>query len=124
ECLRKTIALLPAERARERFGWAGLPSVTSRAYLAGCLTERGEFAEGLAYAEEGVRIAEAAEHPFSLGQALIGLGVLHLRKGDLLQAIPVLEKGLEMSRAGDVRAVFAGLVSGLGFAYALAGRHD
>src|SRR4030095_7678774 len=47
-----------------------------------------------------------------------------LRWGDLLQPMPVLEKGLEMSRAGDVRAVFAGLVSGLGFAYALAGRHD
>jgi class 3 adenylate cyclase/tetratricopeptide (TPR) repeat protein len=124
ECLRKTIASLPAERARERFGWAGMPFVTSRAYLAGCLTERGEFAEALAYAEEGVRFAEVAEHPFSLGQALIGLGVLHLRKGDLGQAVPVLEKGLELSRAGDVRAVLAGLESSLGFAYALAGRHE
>ena len=36
----------------------------------------------------------------------------------------MLEKGLELSRAGDVRAVLAGLESSLGFAYALAGRHE
>jgi tetratricopeptide (TPR) repeat protein len=122
ECLRWILAALPPERVHERFGWAGLPAVTARAYLAACLTERGEFAEGLIHGLEAVRIAETVDHPFSLGQGLISVGGLHLRQGDLERAMPVLARGLELSRLADVPALFAGTASALGFAWALAGR--
>ena len=120
--MRQICAALEGERTRERFGWAGLPAVISRAYLVGCLAELGEFAEGVALGEEGIRLAEAADHPFSLGQATINLGVLYVRKGDLPLATAVLERGLGVSGVSNVPVLAAGLSSALGYAYALAGR--
>jgi class 3 adenylate cyclase/tetratricopeptide (TPR) repeat protein len=122
ECLRKTMTILQADHARRRFGWAGVPAIISRAYLIGCLSELGEFAEGAKLADEVIRLAEAAEHPFSLGQAYISVGILHVRWGDLARAIPILERALTLSRVSDVAALFPGVASALGYAYALAGR--
>jgi class 3 adenylate cyclase/tetratricopeptide (TPR) repeat protein len=122
ECLRRILLAIPKERSHERFGWAGLPAVTARAYLASCLAEQGEFDEALAHVQEAVRIAEEVDHAFSLGQALISLGTLHLRRGDISLAMPAFERGLELSRLADVPALFAGSASGLGYARALAGQ--
>ena len=122
QCLRKTMAILQDDHARRRFGWAGVPAIISRAYLIGCLTELGEFAEGAKLADEAIRLGEAAEHPFSLGQAYISVGILHVRWGDLARAIPILERALTLSRVSDVAALFPGVASALGYAYALAGR--
>jgi len=122
ECLRRIVDRLEGQLARERFGWAGVPAGTARAYLVGCLAEIGRFAEGVRHGEDSIRLAEAAGHPFSLGQALVNLGVLHLRRGDLEPAIAVLERCLEVSRVADVPALFASTASGLGYAYALSGR--
>src|SRR4029453_6746732 len=93
ERLQKTVGALEGQRRSQRLGWAGLPAVTSRAYLVGCLAELGRFAEGIPLGEEAVRIAEQANHAFSLGQAYVNLGVLYLRKGDLDLATALLERG-------------------------------
>ena len=65
-CLGWNVASLQGDLIRERFGMTGLPSVLSRVYLSWSLAELGAFAEATARGEEGVRIAEAADHPFSL----------------------------------------------------------
>jgi tetratricopeptide (TPR) repeat protein len=122
--MRKTMAILQGDHARRRFGWAGVPAVISRAYLVGCLTELGDFAEGASLGDEAIRLAEAAEHPFSLGQAYISVGILHVRWGDLARAIPILERALTLSRVSDVAALFPGVASALGYAYALSGRTE
>ncbi len=124
ECFRRIIGKLHGDDLRERFGWAGVSAVLSRAYLAGTLAELGEFAEGVGHGEDAIRIAESADHPFSLGQALVNLGGLHVRRGDLDQAIQVLEHCMEICRIADVPALFASTASSLGYAYALAGRLD
>ena len=64
-----------------------MPSISCRVHLVRSLAELGEFSEGSARGAEAVRIAETVEQPFSLADAYLGLGVLHLRQGDLLQAI-------------------------------------
>ena len=122
ECLRKTMSILQGDYARRRFGWAGVPAVISRAYLVGCLTELGEFAAGTSLGDEAIHLAEAAEHPFSLGQAYISVGILHIRWGDLARAIAVLERAHALSRVSDVSALLPGVTSALGYAYALSGR--
>ena len=66
DCLGQTVASLDGARRRERFGMFVLPAVISRAWLAACHAELGTFAEGRALGEEGLRIAEAVEHPGSL----------------------------------------------------------
>jgi hypothetical protein len=90
------MAALDGELRRERLGMAGLLSVLSRAWLVAALAEVGAFAEGITLAEEGVRIVEAADHPFSLIRAYSAVAALHLRKGGFSKAIPVLERLLEL----------------------------
>ena len=114
---------VPRRRAAPSSASACRPaSVLSRAWLGLVPCRAGEFAEGIACGEEGVRMAEAVDHPYSLIVAYIGVGLLYLRKGDLHQAIPVLERALALCQAGISRSCFPRLASALGTAYALSGR--
>jgi tetratricopeptide (TPR) repeat protein len=119
---RKNAEALVGEWLYERFGEAGLPSVSSRAWLARSLAELGEFAEGSAHGAEAVRIAETVELPFALSNAYLGVGLLHLRQGDLPQAIAMLEKGLAICQTADVPLLFQLAAGALGYAYTLSGR--
>ena len=65
EFLQKNVACLHGELLQELFGLHALPAVSSRYSLVYCLAECGAFTEGRAPAEEGVQIAEAADHPYS-----------------------------------------------------------
>jgi tetratricopeptide (TPR) repeat protein len=122
--LRQNVAVLDGALLYERLGIAGLPSVFSRSWLVLCLAERGEFAEGIACGAEGVRIAEAADHPYTLIIACVGLGSLYLLKGDLHNAISVLERALVLDRVENIPLLFPLIASPLGSAYALSGRAD
>ena len=122
DLLRQNLVSLEGALLRERFGLPGLPSVMSRDMLARCLAELGAFTEGLAHGEEGLRIAEAVDHPNSLIQACHGIGHVYLRKGELHQAIPWLERGLEVCRVWDIPLLLYLVSSTLGYAYVLAGR--
>jgi tetratricopeptide (TPR) repeat protein len=64
-----------------------IASTHARGFLALCLAELGEFAEGAIAAEEAVRIAEEQDHPHSIGWAYLTLGYVHLIKGDVEPAI-------------------------------------
>jgi class 3 adenylate cyclase/tetratricopeptide (TPR) repeat protein len=120
--LRSNVESLAGDLIRERFGQAGLPAVVSRAWLARCLAELGAFPEGIAHAEEAVRIAEAVDHPTSLILAYLGVGFLSLRTRDLSRAIPVLERCLELCRVFNILLWFPETAAALGCAYACAGR--
>jgi tetratricopeptide (TPR) repeat protein len=97
-------------------------AVTSRAQLARCLAEIGAFAEGIAYGEAAVQLAETLNRPYDLVSASLGIGHLYLRKGDYDRAIRVLERGLDVCRAWDVWLLFPWVASALGGAYALSDR--
>ena len=121
--LKKIVSLMTGDLLYERFGMAGLPSVFARSWLALCLAERGEFAEGIACGEEGLRIAEAADHhAYTLIIACAGLGSLYLLQGDLDRAVAVLERGLVLSRAENIPMLLPFVASPLGSAYAHCGR--
>ena len=120
--LRSNVESLAGDLLRERFGMTGLPAVLSRAWLARCLAELGAFPEGIAHAEEAVRIAEAVDHPNSLIHAYLGVGFLSLRTRDLSRAIPVLERCLDLCRVYNILLWFPETASALGCAYAFAGR--
>jgi tetratricopeptide (TPR) repeat protein len=87
-----------------------------------CLAEVGAFAEGVVIGAEGIRMAEAINHPISLARACYGVGFVSLRKGDLHQAIVRLERGLALCHTWSIRDWFLPLAAGLGEAYALSGR--
>jgi tetratricopeptide (TPR) repeat protein len=122
DILRRNVASLECELLRERFGLPNPASVFSRTWLVASLAELGAFAEGIARGEEAVRIAESIDQPGRVVQASFGIGLLHLRKGDLDKAIAALERGLELCQVRNIEAWFANFTSHLGYAYALSGR--
>jgi class 3 adenylate cyclase/tetratricopeptide (TPR) repeat protein len=121
DCFRQTVMSLDGARRRERFGQALLPAVQSRVFLATCYADLGTFAEGRAIGEEGLRIAEAADHPGSLMFASGGIGLLSLRQGDLRGAISLLERAVGLCQDADLPAFFPRMATALGTAYTLAG---
>jgi tetratricopeptide (TPR) repeat protein len=63
-----------------------------------------------------------ADHPHSRIAAYHGIGRLYLRKGDVHQAILMLERGLELARDWNVLTRLHQMAADLGVAYALSGR--
>jgi tetratricopeptide (TPR) repeat protein len=118
---RRLMQLMQGDRNRERFGLWQFPAVLARAFLTRTLAERGEFAEGEAHGHDGIRIAEALEHPFSLIEACLGLAYLHSVKGDLSQAIRLLERAVALS-GEDITIFGPNAMASLGHAHAASGR--
>ena len=73
--------LIPGDVCVVRLGSGG--NTLDPKAIALCHAELGTFAEGRALGEEGLQIAEALAHPYSLSWAYHGLGLLSLRQGDL-----------------------------------------
>jgi tetratricopeptide (TPR) repeat protein len=126
DCFRQTAAFFDGAGHHERFGQVFpqvfLPAVNSRAHLAVCHAALGTFAEGRTLGEEGLRLAEAVAHPASLLIASWGSGLLSLRQGDLLRALPLLERAVGICHDADLPAYFPRMAAALGAAYALARR--
>jgi tetratricopeptide (TPR) repeat protein len=81
----------------------------------------GAFVEGLERGEEAIRLAEAIDQPFTLSHAYLGVGLVHLRKGDLQPAITTLAQSLSVCHTGDIQLLVPWVTASLGYAYALAG---
>jgi tetratricopeptide (TPR) repeat protein len=119
---RKNVEALVGEWLYEHLGSVTPLSVTSRFRLIWSLAELGDFIEGHTQGAEAVRIAETVEQPFPLSNAYLGIGLLHLRQGDLPQAVAWLQKGLEICQTTDVRLQLPLAAGALGYAYTLSGR--
>ena len=122
ELLNGNIASLQGERMYGRFGTAGVTSVLSIMALAWCHAEVGSFSEGIDRGEEALRIAQAHDDKLSLMFADLAVGQLYLRQGDLVRAVPRLERGLATCRTWDFPSWLPWLASRVGAAYTLAGR--
>jgi len=122
DCLGQTVASLEGSWRHERLGRVFMPAVLSRARLPWSHAELGSFAEGRALGEEGLRIAEAADHPASVMIASWGIGLLDLRQGDLPRALPLLERAVGLCQDADLPLYFPWMAWALGAAYTLNGR--
>jgi class 3 adenylate cyclase/tetratricopeptide (TPR) repeat protein len=119
---RHNVQSLLGELTSQRFGMPQPPAIHSRTCLAWCLSELGQFTEGVAVGEEAIAIAGTTDHPLSRAVAYAGLGWVCLRRGLADRAIAALEQSLEAVRAGNSPLWFPRVASALGYAYALAGR--
>jgi class 3 adenylate cyclase/tetratricopeptide (TPR) repeat protein len=122
DCCTQTVASLEGARRHERFGQVVLPAVSSYAWLAWCHAELGMFAEGRALGEEGLRIAEAVDHPGSLMLASWGLGLLTLYQGSMHRALPLLERAVSLCQEAGFLIYFPLMAAALGAAYTRFGR--
>jgi class 3 adenylate cyclase/tetratricopeptide (TPR) repeat protein len=121
-CLKRNVEALRGDLIRERFGLVAPVSVLCRTRLVECLAELGEFATGSEIGQEGVQIVEALDHPASRVFASRGVGFLRLRKGELKDAISVLERSLLLCESCNLLQTLPIVASQLGYAYALSGK--
>jgi class 3 adenylate cyclase/tetratricopeptide (TPR) repeat protein len=122
DCCTQTVASLEGARSHERFGQVVLPAVSSYAWLAWCHAELGMFAEGNTLGQEGLRIAEAVDHPGSLMLASWGLGLLTLYQGHMHRALPLLECAVSLCQDAGFLIYFPLMAAALGAAYTRVGR--
>jgi len=87
-----------------------------------CLSELGEFNEGIVRADEGTRIAGTVDQPWAVAMAYWGVGYLHCRKGELDEAIAALERFVGLCRDWNLPMLSPIAASLLGYTYALRGR--
>ena len=92
----------------------------SHAWVALTLSNLGNFVDATSHANEAVTIAERADHPFSLAEAMTALGAVYVAQGNLDLAIDALGRGLALSREWQTQPWAT--LSRLGYAYALSGR--
>lgn len=109
-----------AEAAREGRQVSPLFGSWSHAWLSLTLSSLGRFSEGRCHAQEALRTAEAAEHPFTVAEALTAVGGVLLAQGDVAPAVEVLERARTLIRESDLRSWAA--LARLGYAYMLSGR--
>jgi class 3 adenylate cyclase/tetratricopeptide (TPR) repeat protein len=110
------------DRSRERFGQSGFPAVMARGHLTWVLGDRGEFPDGIAHGQEGIRLAEALDHPYSLAFVCWVLANLQMTRGDLSRAAGLIERGLAVSREWNLTILSVQHTGSLGYVYALSGR--
>jgi tetratricopeptide (TPR) repeat protein len=92
----------------------------SLTWLALTLTSLGRFVEARSHALQALRIAERADHPFTLAETLTGIGGLSLAQGDYDAAIESLERARVIVEAWKLPPW--AVLGRLGYALALSGR--
>jgi tetratricopeptide (TPR) repeat protein len=120
EFLARAVALIEPKDEANAFGQVGLPSVRVRGHLAWTLAELGDFEAAHNVASEGLRVAEASHHTYSLCHACLGLGGVRVRIGDFEAAITILARGLAVSE--QVPLLRPPIAADLGVALARCGR--
>jgi len=122
DLLLQVLQLLEGDLSRERFGLAGSPAVLVRFYLPQVLADQGQFKAGIAHGQEGIRLAEALDHPYSLANVSWAFAYLQITKGELGYAVRLLERALALSREWNLTFLSVSTMGSLGYAYALSGR--
>ncbi len=120
--LHKVVHLLGGDRSHDRCGLTGFPAAMARGWLAWALAERGAFDQGIVYGQEGLRLAEALDHPYSWIAASWGPAHLYRLRGEISHAIRLLERALALCRDSEILMLSGTTAGFLGFVYVLSGR--
>ena len=119
---QKCLEIESSEAPRAMAASIAVPSVVSKRWLAQALAELGLFDAAIAAGGEAVRTAETRNHPYSLVNALVGLGIVMLRRGRFVESASLLERGGEVAREFGFREFVGPDQPFLANAYARAGR--
>jgi tetratricopeptide (TPR) repeat protein len=114
--LLRVLKALDGELSRQRFVHTGFPAVTARIYLLQVYADLGRFDEGIACGEEGIRLAEAVDHPYFILGITVYLAQLQAASGEFREAAGMLERAAPLARD---RSMYSLVHAGnLGYVYA------
>jgi class 3 adenylate cyclase/tetratricopeptide (TPR) repeat protein len=119
--LRQGAELTGGERRGERLGHVGLASVIARFWFARTLAELGEFSQALTVAREGMDINLSTDVVATLPAAHSAVGLVHLLRGELAEALLPLTRAVEVGEAAEIRNWESQSVGLLGLQHALSG---
>jgi class 3 adenylate cyclase/tetratricopeptide (TPR) repeat protein len=120
--LLKVLQLLEGDLSRERLGLAGFPAVIARDNLTRVFAYQGRFNEGIIHGQEGLRVAEALDHPYSLANTCWHLAHLQIIRGEFSHAADLIDRALALSRQWHLTFFTVAHMGILGYAHALSGR--
>jgi len=120
--IKNSVESIPDGQRPDHHGIIGTAAVFYRTALTRSLGALGAFDDGIIWGREGLRLAEAVGHPYGLASAYVELGTLYLARGAVDEALPFLERGLDLSRSRDLRIYIPSTAATLALAYALVGR--
>jgi tetratricopeptide (TPR) repeat protein len=120
-CLQQMLMTVQREHYQS-FGGIAVPSVQARVWMARCLGEVGRFADGIAYGDEALQIAEVVNRPYERLAVYTWMGILHVRQGTLHTAIQLFEQAVALSQEANTTNFYYVSAVHLALAYALAGR--
>jgi tetratricopeptide (TPR) repeat protein len=84
----------------------------------------GRFDEAMEHAQRGLLIAEEVNQPYSIAAACLAIGQLELVQSGPVQAMPLLQRALELCETRDLDVIFPMAAALLGLAYALQGETE
>jgi tetratricopeptide (TPR) repeat protein len=119
---QKCLEVEPSEAPRVMTAIIAIPSVVSKRWMAQSFAELGSFEAAIAAGREAVHTAETSNHPYSLANALMGLGIVMLGLGRFVEAVGPLERTVEVAREFGFREFQWPVQPLLANAYAGAGR--
>ena len=102
ELAMDNIAILPPKWANDFFGNVAPFPVIDRFWLILALGMLGRFTEAISYEAELIQLAEPTRHATTIGLAFFAGGFLRLVKGDWAREHSLLERDVEVTRAGNV----------------------
>src|SRR5262249_45803562 len=117
-----SVESIPDGQRPDHHGIIGTAAVFYRTALTRSLGALGAFDDGIIWGKEALRLAEAVGHPYGLASVYVELGTLYLARGAVEEALPFLERGLDLSRTRNLRIYIPSTAATLALAYALVGR--
>jgi len=121
---RDCLAQEPPDLDIKRVGWASLPSVVLRTFLADSLIELGEIAEADRMGEDGGRRADDADHAYSRAMINHVRGRIRVLQGRPAEAVALLDEAWRTCLNLEMIQQFPIIAARLGEAHLAAGHTE
>jgi class 3 adenylate cyclase/tetratricopeptide (TPR) repeat protein len=118
----RVVQSLAGDLSHPRLPVTEFPIPVPHSYLSLALAERGEFDEAILHANEGIRLAEAVERPYTLVIACWALAYVYGLRGELSHGARLLERSQAISREWNLTVLSPRATGLLGSVYAGLGR--
>lgn len=94
----ENLADLPRDWLSEFLGSSTLPAVYDRYWLTVSLAQLGRFSDAAEHYTAAIPLAEATRHAWTMGVAYGGAFTFHLLKGNWVEARPLIEHAIAVTR--------------------------